>query len=256
LHKYELARNAIGVENVVAVPANDLARVAHSFLPTIRVFKRLNIFEDITEHYCLHTANLCRTYYSDAGKAGMNPDTTAQVRTVVLVAIFAIAICPRTCAQHAADNVVVSAEDAFGLTIGPQTVGLYDSAQIRGFSPQLAGNLRIDGLYFDQQAPPSNRILEDSTIRVGISAQGYAFPAPTGIVEYELRHVNDIQGLTAVIYSGPFGTVGLDLDAQVPIDTINLRVPVGVSYRTRYVSPSYATPGATSTVVTYGAAPQ
>ena len=91
-------------------------------------------------------------------------------------------------AQHASDNPVVSAEDAFGLTVGLESTGLYGPGAIRGFNPQAAGNIRIDGLYFDQQAQLSNRVIEGSSIRVGISEIGYAFPAPTGIVDYALRH--------------------------------------------------------------------
>ena len=107
-------------------------------------------------------------------------DNTKQVSTF-MAALVSIAAARVAWCQHAADNAVVSAEDAFGLTIGPQSVGLYDPTQIRGFSPQTAGNSRMDGLYFDQQAPPSSRILEDSAIRVGISAQEYAFPAPIAV---------------------------------------------------------------------------
>ena len=76
---------------------------------------------------------------------------------------------------------MVSAEDAFGLTLGLESIGIYGPNNVRGFNPQVAGNTRIDGLYFDQQGLLSNRVLEMSTIRVGISAIGFTFPAPTGI---------------------------------------------------------------------------
>ena len=55
-------------------------------------------------------------------------------------------------AQHAADNAVTAADDAFRLTLGLESIGMYSPGQIRGFSPKSAGNLRVDGLYFDQQA--------------------------------------------------------------------------------------------------------
>lgn len=86
---------------------------------------------------------------------------------------------------------MVSAEDAFGLTVGNETIGLYGAFQIRGFNPQDAGNVRISGLYFDQQGPLSARVIEGSIIRVGMSVVSYAFPAPTGIVDYDLRHAGD-----------------------------------------------------------------
>ncbi len=68
---------------------------------------------------------------------------------------------------------------------------MYNPSGVRGFSPQAAGNVRIDGLYFDQQGALSNRVIEGSVIRVGVTEIGYAFPAPTGIVDYELRHPGD-----------------------------------------------------------------
>src|SRR3954470_10775360 len=81
-------------------------------------------------------------------------------------------------AQHAADNPVTSADDAFGLTLGLESIGMYSPGQVRGFSPRTAGNLRIEGMYFDQQESLSNRVIEGSTIRVGVTGMGYAFPAP------------------------------------------------------------------------------
>jgi iron complex outermembrane receptor protein len=167
------------------------------------------------------------------------------------VASVALVIGPPARADHASDNAVVSAEDAFGLTIGTETIGLYDQNQVRGFSPQVAGNARIGGLYFDQQAPLSNRVLEGSTIRVGISALGYPFPAPTGIVDYDLRHLGDKPALTAVADLGPFDSRGLDLDGQYPIAALDLRVPMGVSYRINAGLPGY-----TQRNASVGVAPQ
>src|SRR6202046_3921535 len=124
------------------------------------------------------------------------------------IAVAAIAVLLHVAAaraQHAADNPVASAEDAFGLTLGLETIGMYSPGQVRGFSPQAAGNVRIDGLYFDQQGTLSNRVIEGSTIRVGISEIGYAFPAPTGIVDYDLRHATDGKPTATIIAeSGPF----------------------------------------------------
>src|SRR5687767_14569713 len=51
---------------------------------------------------------------------------------------------------RAAENVVRQAEDAFGTNVGRESIGIYNSSNVRGFSPTTAGNARIDGLYFDQ----------------------------------------------------------------------------------------------------------
>ncbi|HKN41271.1 MAG TPA: TonB-dependent receptor, partial [Sphingomicrobium sp.] len=50
-------------------------------------------------------------------------------------------------AQRTGENAVTSAEDAFGTSVGNETIGLYSTDEVRGFSPAVAGNIRIDGLY-------------------------------------------------------------------------------------------------------------
>src|SRR5271156_136078 len=106
------------------------------------------------------------------------------------IAMALMALSPLTAvyAQHASDDPLATANDAFGLTLGLESIGLYGPGLVRGFNPQTAGNVRIDGLYFDQQGALSNRVVEGSTIRIGVSEIGYAFPAPTGIVDYDLRN--------------------------------------------------------------------
>src|SRR5689334_22068671 len=86
-----------------------------------------------------------------------------------------------------AEPAMAQAEDAFGTSVGDSAIGIYSESDVRGFSPTDAGNLRIEGLYYDQQGTLTPRIEQGSTIRVGISAQSYAFPAPTGIADFGLR---------------------------------------------------------------------
>ena len=161
-------------------------------------------------------------------------------------------LCPLAgTAQHAADNALTSAEDAFGLTRGTEAVGLYSDSWIRGFDPQQAGNARIEGLYFDQKSHLSKHALDGSVIRVGPSAQGYLFPAPTGIVDYELRDPGEKAGATVILAAGPFETRSIDLDARLPVRSLDLAVPVGASYR----DIAYL-PGSTSNDIEVGAAPR
>src|SRR5436190_1605517 len=81
-------------------------------------------------------------------------------------------------AAHADDrNAIQAASDAFGVSVGIEKIGVYTNDQVRGFSPTIAGNLRIDGLYFDQVGELNKRLTDRSTIRVGIAAQAYPFPA-------------------------------------------------------------------------------
>ena len=160
-------------------------------------------------------------------------------------------------AQHASDNPVASANDAFGLTLGLESIGIYGPGSVRGFSPQVAGNVRIDGLYFDQQGALSNRVVEGSTIRVGISEIGYAFPAPTGIVDYDLRHPgNGTPTATVVVDAGPFQARSISIDGNVPLISSQLQLPIGVSYQISTQTPYVPNPGYTSTVANFGATPQ
>lgn len=121
-------------------------------------------------------------------------------------------------AQRTDDNAVTQADDAFGKSVGNERIGIYNPFDVRGFSPVDAGNVRIEGLYFDQQADPSDRLVDGSDVRVGLTAQGYPFPAPTGIADYTLRRPGPKPLAGTLLQIGPFGQVGLEVDAQLPID--------------------------------------
>src|SRR3546814_18247191 len=56
---------------------------------------------------------------------------------------------------------------------GGEVLGIYNPNSVRGFSPIDAGNVRLEGLYFDRQGEFSTRLVEGSRIRVGPSAAGY-----------------------------------------------------------------------------------
>ena len=99
----------------------------------------------------------------------------------------------------------------------------------RGALPTEAGNLRLEGLYFDRQGDTTNRIVTGSTVRVGLSAQSYPFMAPTGVVDYRLRMPGDKQINSAVATFGPYNQYGLELDTQVPLVAEKLSFGGGVS---------------------------
>lgn len=133
-------------------------------------------------------------------------------------------------AQRANDNAVTEAEDAFGSSVGNESIGLYSPSQVRGFSPVTAGNVRIEGVYIDRQGVISQRLVESSTIRVGLSAQGYPFPAPTGIVDYRLRPVGEKRLVSVLAGSLAYGAPTIEIDAQLPIDGRRLGVALSASY--------------------------
>jgi len=161
-------------------------------------------------------------------------------------------------AQHASDDPVGSASDAFGLTLGLESIGIYGPGSVRGFNPQTAGNVRIDGLYFDQQGALSNRVVEGSTIRVGVSEVGYAFPAPTGIVDFDLRHPGTgTPSATIVASAGPFEARGVSVDGSLPLISSALQLPLGASYEiSTQTALGLANPGYTSRLANVGATPQ
>ncbi len=89
-------------------------------------------------------------------------------------------------AQRIDENAYAVAEDAFGTRVGNEGLGLYSSRDARGFDPSQAGNVRLEGLYFDQQGAFGGRLNRSTTMHVGISAQSYPLPAPTGIADLSL----------------------------------------------------------------------
>lgn len=147
-----------------------------------------------------------------------------------IAAITAMLAASPAKAQRTDDNVVDEAEDAFGKTVGGQSIGIYNTEDVRGFSPVAAGNVRIEGLYFDQQAHVTDRVIDGRTVHVGLSAQGYAFPAPTGIADYDLRKPGKDLVISPAFTYGAFKALSGEVDVQVPLDGERLGLIAGVGY--------------------------
>jgi iron complex outermembrane receptor protein len=148
--------------------------------------------------------------------------------SALLLAIASLVALPAG-AQRTDDNAVTTAGDAFGNTVGFQTIGLYSPINARGFNPAQAENLRIEGLYYDQQLTYSNPFLfSRSDMRVGIAAQSYSFPSPTGIVDYKLRTPGDAALVSVLLTRGPLKMATAEIDAQYPLIKDVLSVGVSV----------------------------
>ena len=81
--------------------------------------------------------------------------------------------------------------------------------ETRGHSHrQRRETLRINGLYFDQAYALSGRFWTQTSIKVGLSAQGYPFAAPSGIVDQSLRMPSDTAGASIVGNFDSNGTWG------------------------------------------------
>ena len=138
-------------------------------------------------------------------------------------------------AQRTGENAVSSAQDAFGTSVGNERVGLYFPQSARGFSPIQAGNVRINGLYFDYQSDLNQRLISGSNVRVGLTAQGYPFPAPTGVADFSLRLPGSEAVASTVVGIGPFGGPRLEVDAQLPVtDTLGIAGGLGVNKEELY----------------------
>jgi iron complex outermembrane receptor protein len=145
------------------------------------------------------------------------------------VGLACVMLATGAAGQEASTNVITAAEDAFGLVIGIESLGLYSEEDVRGFNPLIAGNARLNGLYFDKQGSMTSRLVNDRRIRVGSSAVGFPWPAPTGIVDYTLRGIASEPSLTSILYAGPFHGVGFDLDGSIPLGKGG--IAAGVAYR-------------------------
>jgi iron complex outermembrane receptor protein len=158
-----------------------------------------------------------------AGEAAVMPSLR-----FLLLAGAALAAAPAA-AQRANENAVTSATDAFGTSVGNERVGIYNPFNARGFSPVQAGNVRLDGLYFDLQATPGERLIAGTNVRVGISAQSYPFSAPTGIADYSIRRAGDEAVASVTSNAGTIGPRSLAVDAQIPVGG-GLSVAAGAGY--------------------------
>src|SRR5687767_2066140 len=151
------------------------------------------------------------------------------LRSVSFTAILLASATPAW-GQRTGENAVASAQDAFGTSVGNERVGLYAPGLARGFSPVQAGNVRINGMYFDYQADLNQRLTSGSNVRVGLTAQGYPFPAPTGVADFSLRLPGSEAVASTVVGIGPFGGPRVEVDAQLPVtETVGVAAGVGVN---------------------------
>jgi iron complex outermembrane receptor protein len=129
---------------------------------------------------------------------------------------LAAASFPASAQDRADDNAVTQAEDAFGFSIGRESLGIYNAGNARGFSPTAAGNVRIDGLYFDPAFGLADTLLDSTSIKVGLSAQGYPFAAPSGIVDNSLKRPGKENGASIVANADSYGSGGLEVGGSLP----------------------------------------
>jgi iron complex outermembrane recepter protein len=149
-------------------------------------------------------------------------------------------------AQRTQENTAREAEDGFGKSVGNESIGIYASGEVRGFSATAAGNNRIEGLYFDRQGAVTDVIVRGSTVRLGLTAFGYPLPAPTGIVDLELRRAGKDAVASLQLNSGEYLGTDLTADVAAPVtDRLGINLDLGI-YDDQYVN------GASAWFVSYG----
>lgn len=75
-----------------------------------------------------------------------------------------------------------TAQDAYGLRIGNEEIGLYNSSSIRGFSLDSGANYRLDDAYYVPFADRSEVAEASVVIQAGPNLFDARFPSPTGVV--------------------------------------------------------------------------
>ena len=159
------------------------------------------------------------------------------MRALVLLPLGLVVLSAPALAQRAGENAATQSSDAFGRSVGSEKTGLYNNEDVRGFNPVDAGNVRLEGLYFDQVERISSRIVDGNTIRVGAAALRYPFPAPTGLVDYNLTQPGkDASYSFNLEYSSPNSIgPGGSFEFKQPLnDTFGISGGVGFRNATRY----------------------
>ncbi len=165
---------------------------------------------------------------------------------------LALALMPQgALAQRANENAATQSSDAFGRSVGQDKSGLYSSDDVRGFNPVDAGNVRLEGLYFDQVDKLSTRLSDGNTIRVGPAALRYPFPAPTGLVDYSLTQPRGVSSYSFNLEDGGAnnGGIGGSFEFKQPLDGSRLGLSGGFGWRNAHKweggTARYRTVGAT-----------
>ena len=176
----------------------------------------------LTLLFCSFLTPICTAQALPPSNAATTPNTSNTSNTSNTAALDAIAPVGRV-----NENAVRQADDAFGISVGRENIGLYNEGSVRGFSPTEAGNARIEGLYFDQVAGFGARSRQSTTIRVGLSALGYPFPAPTGIVDFAFRKPAYERSLSLAFEANSYGAAFVEFDAALPLISRTLSLGVG-----------------------------
>ncbi len=120
--------------------------------------------------------------------------------------------------QSAKQDALAESQDAFGTQVGLENTGTYKESDARGFSPLDAGNVRIEGVYFDQVWNPPSRLRRSTAMRVGFAAVDTPFVAPTGVVDQQLHPRPKAPGNSLIYNRYWYGGYFNEWDYRLPLD--------------------------------------
>lgn len=151
-------------------------------------------------------------------------DRQRQVRTAAsLVSVILLMAAAPALAQRTTQNVTTQSDDAFGRSVGNDRSGLYSTDEVRGFNPVDAGNVRLRGLYVDIVDRVPTRLVDGNTIRVGIAAQRYPFPAPTGLVDFDVNEPGDRLSQSVQLDNASTNTPGFGGNMEISLPLLDQR---------------------------------
>jgi iron complex outermembrane receptor protein len=101
--------------------------------------------------------------------------------------LLAVMLGSFTTTIFAQENTINQAQDAFGITTGEESIGIYNESSVRGFNLSSASNYRVNGSYFVKSSGTSSFFLEQTNVKIGYGALGLNFPGPSGVIDFKLR---------------------------------------------------------------------
>jgi iron complex outermembrane receptor protein len=113
---------------------------------------------------------------------------------------------PLSDAQSSGAPPIGQADNAYGLRVGNEEIGLYDTESIRGFALDSGANYRLDGAFFSAFTERAGRSEASAAIQAGPNLFAARFPSPTGVVDLVTDHAAS-PPLNLILRADGFGSL-------------------------------------------------
>lgn len=111
---------------------------------------------------------------------------------------------------------IADAENAYGLRVGNEEIGLYDSNSIRGFVLDTGANYRLDGVFVSAISFRAQRTEAATSIQAGPNLFAARLPSPTGVVDLLTDH-KAAPARNLIIRGDGFGTIEILGRLAIPV---------------------------------------